>query len=66
MRRSYTHFVAQSAVVSWLARGRLSSRLREVYDRALRFAQQAPMELDLKAALDHAATPASNGAPDAD
>lgn len=40
-----------------LHRGRLPNEMREVYDRALRFARHAPMEIDLKAALDYALAP---------
>jgi hypothetical protein len=37
-----------------LARGLMPANLREVYDRALKFARKNPGALDLKAALDHA------------
>ena len=37
-----------------LARGLMPADLREVYERALKFARKNPTGLDLKAALDHA------------
>jgi hypothetical protein len=46
-----------------LVRGRLPAELGDIYERALKFARQAPNELDLNAALAHAlkADPARAG-----
>jgi hypothetical protein len=43
-----------------LVRGLVPGDLREVYERALKFARKHPTALDLKAALDDALTPASS------
>ncbi len=40
-----------------LARGQMPADLREVYERAFKFARKNPAVLDLKAALDHALAP---------
>src|SRR5205085_12375897 len=37
-----------------LERGRLPGELRNIYERTLKFALQAPNDIDLKAALDNA------------
>jgi hypothetical protein len=37
-----------------LVRGRQPAELRDIYERALKFARQAPAGVDIKAALDHA------------
>jgi hypothetical protein len=44
-----------------LARGLMPPDLREVYERAAKFARKNPTAVDVKAALDHAAMPASPG-----
>jgi len=41
-----------------LVRGKLPD-MREIYERALHFARQAPMAMDLKAAMDYALDPRS-------
>jgi hypothetical protein len=44
-----------------LARGLMPVDMREIYERALKFARKQPTNVDLKAALDHALMPASPG-----
>ena len=44
-----------------LARGLMPMDMREIYERALKFARKHPTTVDLKAALDHALTAASPG-----
>ena len=43
-----------------LARGLMPPDLREVYERAVKFARKNPNATDVKAALDHAVTPVSS------
>lgn len=44
-----------------LVRGLIPGDLRDVYERALKFARKHPNAVDLKAALDHALAPVSAG-----